>query len=238
MITRRSFLGSTAAMGGLAASGVWTTAATADEPAPKAPSAEPGTHTLPPLPYAYDALAPAISEDILKLHHDKHHAAYVRGLNTAERALIDARAKKDEAAIANIARALAFHGSGHINHTIYWENMKPGGAKAPGGALADQIKADFGSVDGLKTQLLAASATAEGNGWGALVWSPMLKRLYTLAILNHQNSYMVGAIPLLITDVWEHAYYLDYQNRRGDYLTAWWGLVNWDDVAARFAAAR
>ncbi len=238
MLSRREFIGSTAVVGTAAASGSWLSAAMVTGAAPSAGSAGPGQHVLPPLPYAYDALEPHISAEIVKIHHDKHHAGYVKGLNKTELALANARSTKDFGDVAALERALAFHGSGDMNHTIYWENMKPGGAKAPSGGLAAQIAADFGSFDAFKAQFTAAAATVEGNGWGALVYSPAFKRLYTLAMLNHQNSHMTGAITLLITDVWEHAYYLKYQNRRGDYLDAWWQLVNWDDVAARFAKAQ
>jgi Fe-Mn family superoxide dismutase len=237
MISRRGFLKATATAGGMTATGVWTSIAMAETSNAATPAAGVGQHTLPPLPYKYDALAPHIPEEIVRIHHDKHHAGYVRGLNTAEQALADARKGNDFGRIAALERAIAFHGSGNINHTIYWENMKPGGAKEPTGALAAKLTADFGSVDAFREQFTAASAKVEGNGWGALVYAPAFKRLYTLAILNHQNSYMVGAITLLISDVWEHAYYLKYQNRRGDYLKAWWDLVNWDDVAARYDAA-
>jgi Fe-Mn family superoxide dismutase len=237
MLSRREFLGSTAAAGTVAATGPWWSSAWALGAAPAA-AAGPGKHELPPLPYSYDALEPYIPAEIMKIHHDKHHAGYVKGLNKAEQALASAQATKDFSQVPVLERALAFHGSGHINHTIYWDNMKPGGAKQPQGALAVQINSDFGSFAAFKAQFTMAAAKVEGNGWGALVYSPMFNRLYTLAMLNHQNSHMTGTITLLIADVWEHAYYLKYQNRRGDYLTAWWNLVNWDDVGARFDAVR
>ena len=238
MVSRRDFLGSAAAAGGLAAIGSLASGAeTQPGEAPALVLREFGKNELPPLPYPYEALEPHISAEILRLHHDRHHAAYVKGLNEAEVALAEARIRKDFSQVDSLARAVAFHGSGHINHSIYWDNMRPGGPPGPPAPLAARIKADFGSMEAFKEQFTATAAKVEANGWAALVWSPLLKRLHTLAMLNHQNSHMTGAVTLLIVDVWEHAYYLKYQNRRPEYLAAWWNLVNWDDVAARFAAA-
>ena len=196
-----------------------------------------GEYQLPPLPYAYNALEPHIDEATLRLHHDKHHAGYVKGLNAALAKIKKARASGDYGLIQHYERLVAFHGSGHINHTLYWENMSPNGGGKPSGALAAQITKDFGSFNAFQAQFTRATVTVEGSGWGLLAWEPLQGRLVTQALMNHQNSAIVSSVPLLISDVWEHAYYLKYNNRRGDYVTAWWNVVNWEDVAQRFALA-
>lgn len=197
-------------------------------------------YELPPLPYPYDSLEPHIDKATLEFHHDKHHKGYVDGLNAALGKLDEARKSGDMALVQHYERLVGFHGAGHQNHVQYWENMAPpgkGGGGEPTGALAEQIKKDFGSFDGLKKELTAATVSVEASGWGLLAWEPLGKRLITLALMNHQNSSFVGAAPLLICDAWEHAYYLKYQNRRADYVAAWWNLVNWENVAKRFAVA-
>ncbi len=194
-------------------------------------------YELPKLPYPYDALEPHIDQATLEVHHDKHHKAYVDGLNAALGKLDEARKSGDFALTQHFERLVAFHGAGHVNHVQYWENMKPGGGGEPTGPLADQIKKDFGSFEAFKKELTAATVTVEGSGWGLLAWEPLGKRLVTLALMNHQNSMFPGATPLLICDAWEHAYYLKYQNKRADYVTAWWNVVNWADASKRFAAA-
>ena len=202
-------------------------------------TAEPGRHTLPDLPYAYDALEPHIDANTMLPHHSIHHQGYVNGLNEAELGLVEARASNNFATIAKLERALAFHGSGHNNHLIFWQNMNAAelAKETPTGALAAQIQRDFGSLDNLKAQFNAAAASVEGNGWGALVYHPIFQRLYVTSLLNHQNLTLVGSIPLLLLDVWEHAYYLKYQNRRAEYIKNWWKVVDWSDVERRFEAA-
>lgn len=195
-------------------------------------------YDLPPLPYDYAALEPHIDAQTMRLHHDKHHNAYVVGLNTAEERLAVARAEGNFDAIASLERAIAFHGSGHLNHCVFWQNMSPNGGGEPGGALAERIRSDFGDFGKFKSQFTAASATVEGNGWGVLAWNRYLGKLFTLGMMNHQNLGLTGSVPLLMLDVWEHAYYLKYQNRRPEYITAWWNVVNWPDVAGRFAKAK
>ncbi len=192
-------------------------------------------HQLPELPYAYDALEPFIDEATVRLHHDKHHQSYIDGLNKAEEKVAEARKKGDFSLMKHWERELAFHGSGHILHTLFWENMRPGGVKDPGGKLAEQISGDFGSFDIFKKQFKAAAAAVEGSGWCVLVWSPAFQKLEILTVEKHQNLTQWGVIPLLIIDVWEHAYYLKYQNRRAEFIDAWWNLINWDDVADRFS---
>lgn len=194
-----------------------------------------GEYQLPPLPYAYNALEPYIDEATLRLHHDKHHAGYVKGLNTALANLQQARQSGDYTLIQHYERLVAFHGAGHINHTLYWQNMSPNGGGEPTGELAAQIIKDFGSFQQFQAQFTQATVTVEGSGWGLLAWEPLKGRLIAQALMNHQNSMITSAVPLLIADVWEHAYYLKYNNRRGDYVTAWWNIVNWPDVAQRFS---
>lgn len=196
------------------------------------------TYSLPDLPYDYSALAPAISGEILELHHDKHHAAYVAGLNTALDKLAAARAAGDTTQVANLMKDLAFHGSGHILHTIYWENMGPNGGGEPKGELADAINEAFGSFAAFKAEFTAATVGVKGSGWGALIYNRELKQLMVVAPEQHQNLAQWSGVPVLVCDVWEHAYYLKYQNLRAGYVTAWWNLVNWDNVAERLAAAK
>jgi Fe-Mn family superoxide dismutase len=198
-------------------------------------------HELPKLPYATDALEPHISKAIIELHHGKHHAAYVAGLNTAEDKLAAARAANDMALVKHWSRELGFHGSGHILHSIYWTNMAPaghGGGGEPTGDLAAAINAAFGSFAAFKAQLTAAANTVEGSGWGLLTWNRATNKLEILATEKHQDQSQWGGVPLLVIDEWEHAYYLQYQNRRPDYTAAFWNVVNWGNVAERFAAAK
>ncbi|NLC16140.1 MAG: superoxide dismutase [Firmicutes bacterium] len=196
-----------------------------------------GGHVLPPLPYPYDALEPVISKETLTLHHDKHHLGYVNNLNKAEKALAAARQAGDMALIRFWETELAFHGSGHILHCIYWTNMKPGGPEQPGPFLSRQIELAFGDFDAFRNQFLAASNAVQGSGWGILAWNPAWGRLEILQAEKHENLTQWGAIPILVADVWEHAYYVDYRNERRRYLDAWWTLVNWDDVERRLLLA-
>ena len=197
-----------------------------------------GEHTLPELNYSYDALEPYIDEQTMRLHHSKHHQGYVNGLNNAEKALAKARKSGDFGDVRNLERLLAFHGSGHFNHCLFWQNMIPAdNYKDPSGDLLSQIKKDFGSLDNLKAQFGAAAKAVEGSGWGFLAWQPAGEQLVTLAAENHQKQTQFTTIPVLALDVWEHAYYLKYQNKRGDYVDNWWNIVNWENVAEQFAAA-
>jgi Fe-Mn family superoxide dismutase len=197
-------------------------------------------HELPPLPYAYDALEPYIDEQTMHLHHDIHHAGYVKGLNTAEAKLAEARASGDYALVKHWSREAAFHGSGHLLHSIFWPNMIAAAqAKAaPDGALAAAIDRDFGSFDAFKAQFAAASNAVEGSGWGILAYRPADQALVILTAEKHQNLTQWGVVPLLVLDVWEHAYYLKYQNRRGEYVSNFFSIINWDDVATRYLQAR
>jgi len=197
-----------------------------------------GGHTLPPLPYPYDALEPCIDETTMRLHHDKHHRSYVDGLNRAEKKMLEARRQGDFDLIKHWEREAAFNGAGHYLHTIFWEAMSPDGGGAPGGELAKQIKRDFGSFEAFKAHFSNAAEKVEGGGWAILVWSPRSRRLEILQAEKHQNLSQWDVVPLLPLDVWEHAYYLKYNNRRADYIDAWWNVVNWPYVGKRFEQAR
>jgi len=195
-------------------------------------------HELPVLPYAYDALEPWIDEATVRLHHDKHHAGYVAGLNKAESDLAAALASGNYGAIKAIEKDLAFHGSGHVLHTLYWETLGPNAGGEPTGDLAAQIVTDFGEFSKFKALFSAAAAAVEGSGWAVLGWDRSSGRLRILQSEKHQDLAIWGVIPLLVCDVWEHAYYLQYQNRRADHIAGWWNVVNWAAVQAKLDAAR
>ncbi|MFO7889940.1 MAG: superoxide dismutase [bacterium] len=197
----------------------------------------PASHILPPLPYAYNSLEPVIDEQTMHLHHDKHHAGYVKGLNAAEEKLAKARKAQDFSAIKSLERALAFHGSGHILHSIFWNNLSPESKGKLGGTLMQAVTAEFGSFDNFKSQMIAATTSVEGSGWGIFAYHPFLQKLIILQAEKHQNLTQWGAIPLLVIDVWEHAYYLQYQNRRADFVKNVFDIINWDDVSVRFKKA-
>ena len=196
------------------------------------------TYTLPGLPYDYSALEPHISGQIIELHHDKHHATYVKGANSTLEKLEAARNSDDFGAVVGLEKTLAFNVSGHVLHSIYWHNMNPDGGGQPEGELAAAVDDGFGSFEGLKNQLTEVTNTVQGSGWGALAWDPVGRRLLTEQIYDHQGNVGQGAVPLLLIDIWEHAYYLQYKNVKADYISAFWNLVNWPDVNRRFVAAR
>jgi Fe-Mn family superoxide dismutase len=195
-------------------------------------------YKLPDLPYDYGALEPHISEKILRLHHDKHHRAYVSGANAALDALADARARDDFSQTAALERALAFNVSGHVLHSLYWQNMAPRAGGEPTGPLADQLKRDFGSFARFRAELTSAAATIMGSGWAALTWDPLSKRLLTAQIHDHQNEVTQGGVPILVLDAWEHAYYLQYGPEKKSYFDAIWNVWNWADAGSRFESAR
>ena len=195
-------------------------------------------YTLPELPYDYAALEPHISGKIMQLHHDKHHAAYVTGANTALEQMAEARDKGDLTWINQLEKNLAFNLGGHINHTIFWENMTPNGQGEPTGDLLAQITEDFGSFDKFKKQFAAVAAGVQGSGWAVLAWDNIGQRLVIVQLFDQQGNLPISLTPVLMLDVWEHAYYLDYLNVRADYVNAWWNVVNWDDAAARYARAK
>ena len=209
--------------------------AVAQDAAPAAARA----YALPPLPYPADALEPHIDAQTMTLHHDKHHAAYVDGLNAALAGLEQARAggqPSDLAKIRDLTDAVAFNGSGHALHSMFWANMKKGGGE-PKGDLARLIGRDFGTFAAFQTHFSTAAVKVQGAGWAILAWEPLSGRLVVLQAEKQQNATLFGSVPLLACDVWEHAYYLKYQNKRADYVKAWWNVVNWDNVAERLAAA-
>ncbi|KHF38864.1 superoxide dismutase [Halalkalibacter okhensis] len=197
-----------------------------------------GGHKLPPLPYAYNALEPYISEEIMRLHHQKHHQSYVDGLNKAEREMQKARKKSDYDLIKHWEREAAFNGAGHYLHTIFWKVMSPRGGSRPSGELAQQINRDFGSFNKMKEHFSNAAEKVEAVGWALLVYSPRTHRLEILQAEKHQNLSQQDIIPLLVLDVWEHAYYLQYKNERKPYINNWWNVVNWPEVEKRYLEAR
>ncbi|MBD3163279.1 MAG: superoxide dismutase [Candidatus Eisenbacteria bacterium] len=194
-------------------------------------------YTLPPLPYEKNALEGFLSAEILEIHHDKHHAGYVRGLNGTLTKLEEARASNDYEAIKALTRALAFHGSGHVLHTLYWNSMSPQGGGEPTGRLREMMESSFGGVESFQAHFKAATKKAEASGWGILAYEPLGGRLVILAAESHQQMGLQGCVPLLVCDVWEHAYYLKYQNRRADYVDRFMEVVNWDHAAQRLAEA-
>jgi Fe-Mn family superoxide dismutase len=196
------------------------------------------TYELPELGYDYSALEPYYSAQMLELHHDKHHAAYVDGLNGVLDQLDEARSSDDFAAIAGLEKKLAFNLSGHVLHTILWKNLSASGGDKPEGELAAAIDEFFGSFDRFRRQLSEATSTVQGSGWGALAWEPLGGRLYVAQIYDHQDNIGQSSGPLLVIDAWEHAYYLQYQNKRPSYVEAMWNIIDWGDVARRFEAAR
>jgi superoxide dismutase, Fe-Mn family len=200
--------------------------------------------TLPPLPYDYKALEPHIDEPTMRLHHDKHHATYVNNLNAALEPHPDLQNKSIEELIAGVERLpeairtpVRNNGGGHANHTIFWEMMAPGGAKEPGGELGNAINSTFGGFTAFKEQFVKACTGRFGSGWGWLT-ADRGGKLAIESTPNQDSPLMSGKTPILGCDVWEHAYYLKYQNRRPDYVAAWWNVVNWTDVARRFEKAR
>ena len=196
------------------------------------------TYTLPDLDYDYGALEPHISAQIMQLHHDKHHAAYVTGANTALEKLAAARESGDFAAINLWEKNLAFNLGGHTNHSIFWTNMTGEGASRPEGELGAAIDEFFGSFDAFRDQFTAVATTIQGSGWAILAYEPIAGNLVIEQMYDQQNGVPVATIPLLQLDMWEHAFYLQYLNVKGDYVKAWWNVVNWPDVAERLAKAR
>jgi Fe-Mn family superoxide dismutase len=195
-------------------------------------------YVLPELGYDYSALEPHYSARMLELHHDKHHQAYVDGVNTTLEKLTAARAADDLETIVGLEKALAFNLSGHVLHTLLWKNLSPAGGGHPDGELAAAIDEYFGSFDAFHKQLSKSAASVQGSGWGALTWEPLGERLFIEQIYDHQGNVGQGGVPLLVIDAWEHAYYLQYENRRPDYVDAIWNVIDWTDVAARFGQAR
>jgi Fe-Mn family superoxide dismutase len=194
-------------------------------------------YVLPDLSYDYGALEPNISGRIMELHHDKHHLAYVNGANSALDALAEARDKNDLTMVNKFQKDLAFNLAGHVNHTVFWKNMSPEGGDKPSGELAAAINEFFGSFDAFRAHFTASALGIQGSGWSILVWDILGQKLIIEQLYDHQGNLSVGSIPLLMLDMWEHAFYLDYQNVKPEYVKAFWNIVNWADVQARFLEA-
>ncbi|MBL0888034.1 superoxide dismutase [Myceligenerans indicum] len=195
-------------------------------------------YTLPELPYDYAALEPHISGRIMELHHDKHHAAYVAGANAALDALAQARETGDHAAVNLHEKNLAFHLGGHTNHTVFWNNLSPDGGGEPDGELAAAIIDQFGSFAAFQAHFAAVATGIQGSGWAVLAWDALGERLSIFQLFDQQANVPLGVTPLLMLDMWEHAFYLDYLNVKADYVKAFWNLANWADVARRLEQAR
>jgi len=188
---------------------------------------------LPPLPYSYDALEPVISKKIMELHHDRHHLGYVKGANAALEKLEKFRKGEIEIPIRAVLRDLSFHMNGHILHSIFWPNMRaPQDDNKPGGKIEDLIIKTFGSFEAFQKEFSQAAKTVEGVGWAILAVDKE-ENLYVTQIEKHNLMHIASLKPILVIDVWEHAYYLDYLNDRGSYVNNWWKVVNWDDVERR-----
>jgi Fe-Mn family superoxide dismutase len=192
-------------------------------------------YTLPELDYDVAALEPHLSARIVELHHDKHHAAYVDGANTTLEKLQEAREAGDFPTINQLEKNLAFHVSGHVLHSLLWKNLSPDGGGAPEGDLAAALDESFGSFDAFRKQFDAAAMGVQGSGWAALAWEPTGGLLVVEQVYDHQSNLVQGGAPVLALDMWEHAFYLQYENVKGDWVEAFWNLVNWPDVEARFA---
>jgi Fe-Mn family superoxide dismutase len=234
-VTRRRSLGELALFGGLLALPVLAPGSAEAQGKPAAPA---GDYRLPPLPYPMNALEPAIDARTLELHHGKHHQGYVDGANQARAQLAALRHSGDYKLIDHWQRKLAFHGAGHYLHSLFWQNMGPAARRrGPSKQLAAALTQSFGGMEKMKAQFSAAAKAVEGNGWGMLAWNLADRALVILAIENHQKQALWPVVPLLVCDVWEHAYYLGYQNRRADFIQAWWSVVNWTDVSSRLAQA-
>ena len=195
-------------------------------------------YVLPDLAYDYGALEPHISGKIMELHHGRHHAGYVKGANQALERLAAARAGEDFATLTMLQKDLAFHLSGHVLHSLFWANLTPDGDDEPVGDLAEELGGTFGSVAAFRTQMTVAASTIQGSGWALAAWEPVAGRIVVQQVYDHQGNHGQGTIPLLAIDAWEHAYYLQYLNAKTDFFQAVWRVVNWADVAERFAAAR
>jgi superoxide dismutase, Fe-Mn family len=194
-------------------------------------------YTLPELPYDYAALEPHISGKIMQLHHDKHHQTYVTGANTALEQLAEARESGNLANVNKLEKDLAFNLGGHVNHSIFWTNLGPD-TKVPEGELAAAIDEFFGSFDKFQAQFTAVATGIQGSGWSVLAWDIVGQKLTTFQLFDQQANVPLGLVPIFMLDMWEHAFYLDYLNVKADYVKAVWNIVDWENVAARFANAK
>ena len=195
-------------------------------------------YTLPDLPYDYAALEPHIAGQIMQLHHDKHHATYVGGANTALEKLAEARETGNLAAVNLHEKNLAFNLGGHVNHSIFWANLSPDGGDKPTGELAAALDENFGSFDAFRAHFEATALGIQGSGWSVLAWDSLGQRPLIFQLFDQQGNVPVGIVPLVMLDMWEHAFYLQYLNVKADYVKAWWNVVNWADATRRFETAR
>lgn len=195
-------------------------------------------YSLPDLPYDYAALEPYISGAIMELHHDKHHQAYVTGINTAVEQLEEARDRQLFGSLSTLEKNLAFHLGGHVNHSVFWPNMSPDGGDKPVGELAAAIDEYFGGFDAFRAHFQAVALGLQGSGWAVLVWDVLAQRPFIVQHFDHMGNVPLGMVPLLMLDMWEHAYYLDYKNDKATFVAQWWNVVNWADVQQRFESAR
>jgi Fe-Mn family superoxide dismutase len=196
------------------------------------------TYELPELGYEYDALEPAYSAELLELHYTKHHQAYVDGANATRESLAEARANGDFEKLNQLQKNLAFNVSGHILHSIFWRNMEPANDRSPSEVLEQEIDRAFGSLDALRGQFLAAGTSIQGSGWAALSWEPVSGSLMVEQVYDHQGNIGNGTMPLLVMDMWEHAFYLQYRNEKKRWAEAFWELINWRDVSGRLEGVR
>ncbi len=241
-MNKREFLRYALCAPAVAALWTRTSAAMATSNAPQ--QSVSGPHTLPPLPYEYNALEPYIDTETMQIHHDRHHGSYVSNLNAAIAKYPDLAKRSAEDLIRNLASVPADireqvrnNGGGHVNHTMFWQIMKPKGGGEPTGSLADEIRRTFGSFEAFKKQFNDAGMKRFGSGWVWLV-RDRAGRLQIISTSNQDNPLMQGLYPIMGNDVWEHAYYLRYRNRRNEYLEAWWNVVNWDEIARRNEQSR
>ncbi len=195
-------------------------------------------YSLPDLPYDYAALEPHLSAEIMELHHDRHHAAYVKGANTALEQLQEARDNESYAAIGTLEKNLAFHLGGHVNHSVFWPNMSPEGGDKPDGELAALLDGQFGSFDKFRAHFEANALAVQGSGWSILAWDTVSQRAAVFQLYDQQGNVPVCTVPLLMLDMWEHAYYLQVRNDKAAYVSNWWNVVNWADVQSRLERAR
>ncbi len=228
--TRRTVLQLLGASAGLSAFGVGSTGGTPSDSGV-------ATYSLPELPYDYDALEPAIDERIMRLHHDVHHQGYVNGVNNACKKLASLRRSGTYDTIKSVKRDLSFNLSGHILHTLFWRQFTPGGTAGPSGSLQNAIVRDFGSVEQFRSEFSAAAESVEGSGWAMLVYDRLGEQLFVTQTESHNDLAVQGGTPLLVIDMWEHAYYLQYTTDRAEYVNGFWTIIDWDAVANRFRVA-
>jgi len=195
-------------------------------------------YSLPDLPYDYGALEPYISGEIMELHHDKHHNTYVNGINSTVEQLEEARAQSSFGSLSTLEKNLAFHLGGHVNHSVFWPNMSPDGGDKPTGELAQAIDDHFGGFDSFRAHFEANALGVQGSGWSVLTWDVVAQRPYIIQHFDHQGNVPICMVPLLMLDMWEHAYYLQYRNDKAGFVKGWWNIVNWADVQDRFERAR